>query len=271
MEKQKEAASNEEIHEAVRERYTKIAQTFEPAIPISSTEVGCCDSSTEESCCDSSSLYDIDLSDLPVDVTGLSLGCGDPVTLAELELGQTVLDLGSGGGIDCFLAARQVGESGHVIGVDMTTTMINKAEANLVKVGLDNVEFRLGQIEQLPVDDATVDVIVSNCVINLSPDKPAVFREAFRVLRPGGRLTVTDIVTQGKIDEEQRSDMDSWAACVAGAEDVKDYVTAMRDAGFTDVSLMDREGPDIELANETSLYIGPTRVFSARVVAIKPK
>ena len=152
----------------------------------------------------------------------------------------------------------------------MTTTMIEKAESNLAKVGLNNVEFRFGKIEQLPVNDDSVDVILSNCVINLSPDKPAVFKEAFRVLRPGGRLTVTDIVTQGKIDEERRSDMDSWAACVAGAEDVKDYVGAIQDAGFTNISVRDREGPDIELASADSIYIGQVRIFSARIVATKP-
>jgi SAM-dependent methyltransferase len=268
MDKQKTATSEEKIYEAVRQRYGNFAENFAPDVESSIVEGDCCSSSAE--CCDSSSLYDTDLSDLPADVTGMSLGCGDPLTLANLEPGQTVLDLGSGGGIDCFLAARQVGESGWVIGIDMTKTMIAKAEANLAKVGLTNVEFRLGKIEQLPVDDATVDVILSNCVINLSPDKPAVFKEAFRVLRPGGRLTVTDIVTQGKIDQAQRSDMDSWAACVAGAEDVGDYLAAIREAGFTDISLKDKDGPDIELANSASHYIGPARIFSGRVVALKP-
>jgi SAM-dependent methyltransferase len=268
MDKQKTATSEEEIYEAVRQRYGNIAETFDPDVKSSLVEGDCCSGSG--SCCDSSSLYDTDLSDLPVDVTGMSLGCGDPLTLANLEPGQTVLDLGSGGGIDCFLAARQVGESGWVIGIDMTKTMIEKAEANLAKVGLTNVEFRLGKIEQLPVEDATVDVILSNCVINLSPDKPAVFKEAFRVLRPGGRLTVTDIVTQGKIDQNQRSDMDSWAACVAGAEDVADYLAAIREAGFADISLKDKDGPDVELANSSSHYIGPARIFSGRVVAHKP-
>lgn len=262
MEEQIIKVSNGNVHEAVEKRYAKIAEKFEPTTLETSAGSGCCDSA---------SLYEMDLSDLPADVTGLSLGCGDPVSLANLEPGQTVLDLGSGGGIDCFLAARKVGESGHVIGIDMTSSMIEKAEANKIKVGLENVEFRLGKIEELPVEDESVDVILSNCVINLSPDKPAVFMEAYRVLKPGGRLTATDIVTQGKMDPEKRSDMDSWAACVAGAEDVRDYVSAIRKAGFTGISLKDKDGPNIELVDSADLYIGPARVFSARVVAYKPE
>lgn len=179
----------------------------------------------------------VDLSDLPEDVTGISLGCGDPVTLASLEQGQTVLDLGSGGGIDVFLAAKQVGETGHVIGVDMTAAMIEKARANREKIGASNVEFRLGEIEHLPVADDTVDIVISNCVINLSPDKPQVFREAFRVLQPGGRLAVSDIVTNGPLPEAIKQSMAAWAGCVAGALEVDDYVAAIEDAGFVDVKV----------------------------------
>jgi SAM-dependent methyltransferase len=176
-----------------------------------------------------------DIGDLPTDVTNLSLGCGDPVTLASLEPGQTVLDLGSGGGIDCFLAAKRVGETGHVIGVDMTAQMIQKARANQQKVGAANVEFRLGEIEHLPVADASVDVIISNCVINLSPDKPQVFREAYRVLKPGGRLAVSDIVTNGPLPDALRQSLDAWAGCVGGAMDVNEYVSALKEVGFVDV------------------------------------
>jgi SAM-dependent methyltransferase len=251
-----------EIHDAVQKRYGEIAESFSPEEEPAG--------SASAACCDSSSLYEINLSDLPADVTQLSLGCGDPVTLASLEPGQTVLDLGSGGGIDCFLAARQVGDTGKVIGIDMTQAMINKAEKNLDKVGLPNVEFRLGKIEELPVDDNSVDVIISNCVINLSPDKAAVFREAFRVLKPGGRLAVSDMVTQGKMPPEQRKDMNAWAACIAGAEDVRDYLGAIKSAGFNEISIMDKDGPEIELTTSVDLYIGPPRIFSARVVATKP-
>ena len=178
-----------------------------------------------------------DVMTLPDDVTGLSLGCGDPVTLATLEPGQIVLDLGSGGGIDCFLAARQVGKSGRVIGVDMTATMIEKARANKAKIGAENVDFRLGEIEHLPVENETVDVVISNCVINLSPDKAQVFRDAFRVLKPGGRIAVSDIVTGGPLPQELKDDLSAWAGCVAGALESDDYIAAIEDAGFVDVEL----------------------------------
>jgi SAM-dependent methyltransferase len=170
-------------------------------------------------------------------VTDISLGCGDPVTLAALQYGQTVLDLGSGGGIDCFLAAKKVGPSGHVIGVDMTASMIETARANKRKIGAENVDFRLGEIEHLPVSDNTVDVIISNCVINLSPDKTQVFREAFRVMKPGGKLAVSDIVTDGPLPPEIKSNLSAWAGCVAGALDVRDYTRAIEDAGFRDVEI----------------------------------
>ncbi len=169
-----------QIHQVVQERYGAIA---------TGEQNSCCGSAGD--CCGgeagSVQLYDDQLlAGLPVDVTGLSLGCGDPVTIAGLQAGETVLDLGSGGGIDCFLAARQVGETGHVIGVDMTPAMLEKANQNKAKMGVTNVEFRRGQIEDLPVEDNTIDILMSNCVINLSPDKTAVFREALRVLKPGG-------------------------------------------------------------------------------------
>ncbi|MCI0394232.1 MAG: arsenite methyltransferase [Chloroflexi bacterium] len=251
------------VHEAVRERYGRIATEFTPA--VKATDCGCGD----DNCCGDSTLYDLDISHLPADVSQLSLGCGDPITLAALQPGQTVLDLGSGGGIDCFLAAQQVGESGHVIGVDMTPAMIEKAERNKAKMGFPNVEFRQGQIEALPVADNSVDVIISNCVINLSPDKPAVFREAFRVLRPGGRLAVSDMVTQGHFSPEARADLAAWSGCITGAEDVADYVAAIRAAGFTNISVQDKNAPDIELANSLGLYVGQPRLFSARVTAVK--
>ena len=263
--------SPDDIHEVVKDRYGRIAETFEPQVNAS-----CCGPEAgESSCCGDESdalftnLYSADTSWLPNDVTGLSLGCGDPITLAALQPGQTVLDLGSGGGIDCFMAARQVGESGHVIGVDMTPAMIEKANRNKEKVGLSNVEFRHGHIEEMPVDDNTVDVIISNCVINLAPDKTAVFREAFRVLKPGGKLAVSDMVTQGKFNEQERADMAAWTGCITGAEDVADYVAAMRSVGFTEVSVRDKANPEVELAN-VAQNDGKARVFSGRVTAVKP-
>jgi SAM-dependent methyltransferase len=217
------------------------------------------------------------VAELPTDVTGLSLGCGDPVTLASLQPGQTVLDLGSGGGIDCFLAAQQVGPSGHVIGVDMTPDMIDKARANAAKMDATNVEFRLGEIEHLPVADETVEVVISNCVINLSPDKPQVFREAYRVLKPGGRLAVSDIVTRVPLPAEIPQHLGSWAACVAGAWVERDYVAAIEAAGFVDVKI---EGTrlDEEIiadgASQLGLEIDPAAaqnvIYSARVTATKP-
>lgn len=256
--------TQEQVHEEVKARYARIADESQPQVSSS-----CCDGDTSASCCDSISLYDVDTAWLPNDVTGLSLGCGDPITLAELQPGQTVLDLGSGGGIDCFMAARQVGESGNVIGVDMTAAMIQKANQNKAKVDLPNVEFRLGQIEDLPVDSDSIDVIISNCVINLSPDKTAVFRETYRVLKPGGRLAVSDIVTLGRFTPQERADMNAWAECITGAEDVADYVAAIKAAGFRDISVRDKGNPDVELSGTVSMGT-PARAFSARVTAVKP-
>jgi arsenite methyltransferase len=257
--------SAEEIHEEVRQRYGKIADEFKLEVQGAS----CCGPGAEEECCSSSELYDIDISSLPSDVTGLSLGCGDPISLAALQPGQTVLDLGAGGGIDCFLAARQVGATGHVIGVDMTESMLAKANRNKEKLGLDNVEFRHGKIEKLPVDAETIDVAISNCVINLSPDKPAVFREVFRVLKPGGKMAVSDIVTQGRFSDEERADMAAWTGCITGAEDVADYVAAIRAAGFHQVSVQEKGSPDKELA-DSPRSDDPPRWFSARITATKP-
>lgn len=271
--------NNVQIHEAVRERYGRLA--------VEASDAGCCSSGSD--CCGVSpadiavadvalsgesleeiysDLYTADTSWLPEEVTGLSLGCGDPITLAAMQPGQTVLDLGSGGGIDAFMAARQVGATGHVIGVDMTPEMLAKAERNKVKVGLDNVEFRQGYIEALPVEDNTIDVILSNCVINLSPDKAAVFREAYRVLRPGGRLAVSDMMTRGLFAPEDRANLSAWAGCITGADDVARYASYMRAAGFVDISIVDKGEPAVELA-ELPLESGPARLFSARVTAVK--
>lgn len=251
---------SDQIHDAVRDRYGRIAADF---IPVQAAS--CCEG---DDCGSSADLYETDLSALPDDVTGLSLGCGDPITIARLRPGQTVLDLGAGGGIDCFLAAKQVGETGYVIGVDMTPEMLQKANRNKEKMGVTNVEFREGRIEALPVAADSVDVVISNCVINLSPDKTAVFREIFRVLRPGGRLAVSDMVTQGKFTPQQRADVSAWAGCITGAEDVADYVAAMKRAGLTQISIREKEAPDVELAGSVPQE-GPARIFSARITAVK--
>lgn len=269
---------SDEIRSAVRQRYGQIARGFEE------TAIRCCGPS--DCCGDPESnvtiaqgLYDTpDVAELPFDVTGMSLGCGDPVTLAELQPGQTVLDLGSGGGIDCFLAAKRVGPGGRVIGVDMTPDMIEKARANARKMEAETVEFRLGEIEHLPVADETVDVVISNCVINLSPDKPRVFREAYRVLRPGGRLAVTDIVTRVELPSEVKQNLGSWASCVAGAWVDEDYVAAIEAAGFVDVQI-EAKGFDEDTiasgATQLGLEIDPAAaqsiVYSALVTAVKPR
>lgn len=231
-----------DVRQHVRQRYGQIATDFK----VEGGPASCCGPADSSSCCgpeDTVALDKVammyetpDVGQLPEEVTGLSLGCGDPVTLASLKPGQTVLDLGSGGGIDCFLAARQVGESGRVIGVDMTAAMLEKARANKAKLGVKNVEFRLGEIEHLPVSNESVDVIISNCVINLSVDKPQVFREAYRVLAPGGRLAVSDMVTDGPLPDEVKNSLSAWAGCVAGAWDIKDYIASIEAAGFVDVS-----------------------------------
>ena len=235
-----------DIRSAVRERYGSIA---EKAAQGKSADCGCGPSQGEGSCCGPaddretfsmvSKLYqDPDVDELPDEVTEISLGCGDPVTLASLKPGQTVLDLGSGGGIDCFLAAKKVGPTGKVIGVDMSAAMIERARTNKAKLGAENVEFRLGEIEHLPVADNSVDVIISNCVINLSPDKPQVFREAFRALRPGGKLAVSDIVTDGPLPDVVKNSLSAWAGCVAGALDVNVYISGIQNAGFEQVELV---------------------------------
>jgi len=223
------------------------------------------------------------LIDLPDNVTDLSLGCGDPVTIASLKPGETVLDLGSGGGIDCFLSARQVGDEGFVIGVDMTQEMLDQANANKLKLNADNVEFRKGHIEDLPVRDNTIDVIMSNCVINLSPEKLTVFNEAFRVLKPGGRLSVSDIVTKGEFSPEMQANMQQWAGCVVGAIDLDDYTGMMREAGFVDVEVVDKveikpqemTEDELKLFDQEAVHLlkqtkDMPQIFSARVTARKP-
>jgi SAM-dependent methyltransferase len=201
---------------------------------------------------------DTDVTDLPSTVTDVAFGCGNPTAIAALTPGQVVLDLGSGGGIDCFLAAKMVGETGRVYGVDMTSEMIALARRNAGKVGAANVEFRLGEIEHLPIESDSVDVIISNCVINLSPDKDQVFRDAFRVLRPGGRLQVSDIVWTKPAPEEIKDDMEQWAGCIAGALLESDYVGKIEAAGFVDV------------ISTAAAYEKGNGLASASVVAVKP-
>jgi arsenite methyltransferase len=220
-----------DIREVVREKYGAIAE---------GKDAGCCGSG----CCsgDVEVLnqlgYTAEQTAALPEGANLGLGCGNPLALADVKPGETVLDLGSGAGIDCFLAAKDVGPSGRVIGVDMTPSMIERARANAARGSYANVEFRLGEIEHLPVADASVDLIISNCVVNLSPDKPQVFREALRALKPGGRLLVSDLVLTRPLTPELQKDVDLYVGCVAGASLREDYLRMMREAGFTGVEVL---------------------------------
>src|SRR5262245_5095944 len=219
--------TNTAIHEAVRDHYAERIKS----------NASCCGPS-DCSCSTDSGLYPADLlATLPDGESSVSYGCGDPITLASLQPGQTVLDLGSGAGLDCFFAAKKVGETGKVIGVDMTPEMIERAQGSAKRMNIQNVEFRQGYIEDIPVESNIVDVIISNCVINLSPDKAKVFGEAFRVLKPGGKLAVSDIVTDGPLPDSVKKSLSAWAGCVAGAVDASDYLGMMATVGFTDVSV----------------------------------
>lgn len=193
------------------------------------------------SCCSSENAqkigYDLeDLKSVPEDAT-ISFGCGNPVAMASLKKGETVVDLGSGGGLDCFLAANKVGEKGKVIGIDMTPEMLDKARENLEKSKHENVEFRLGEIENLPVADNTADAIISNCVINLSPNKRRVFEEAFRILKPGGRLMISDIVLLNNLPEAIKKSAEAYVGCVSGAVKKDEYLRLVKDAGFKNVEI----------------------------------
>ena len=246
--------SPQEIHEAVRSRYAERAASNE----------SCCEGGPT---CFGEKIYDSKLSDLPAEIADGSLGCGDPITLAGLKPGQVVLDLGSGAGLDCFLAARQVGDQGRVIGVDMTSEMIEKAHGNLARLELENVEFRKGQIEDLPVESDTIDVVISNCVINLSPDKQTVLNEAYRVLKPGGRLAVSDLVRHGDIGRLRLSFLEAWSGCMAGTEEISNLVSQLQQAGFTQISLRTRNGSSLTV-NEPKPRHG--KIVSAQIEAVKP-
>ncbi len=260
-----------EIRETVREKYGKIAEGDDAA------GSGCCSSS----CCGGADA-DVALKELGYtseqagaipEGANLGLGCGNPLAHAAVKAGETVLDLGSGAGIDAFLAAREVGETGRVIGVDMTPSMLRRARENAEKGGYKNVEFRLGEIESLPVADATVDVIISNCVINLSPEKPRVFAEALRALKPGGRLLVSDLVLTRPLPDSVRKSVEAYVGCVAGASLKEDYLRQIREAGFADVEVVEERGygagadmlPDV--VKEANAW---DAVLSVKVRAVKP-
>jgi SAM-dependent methyltransferase len=224
-----------DIQQAVRDKYGAIAA----AVKASSSKVDCCGPAAC-GCGDpiTSNLYsDAETSGLPADAVTASLGCGNPTALLALEPGQTVLDLGSGGGIDVLLSAKRVGPTGKAYGLDMTDEMLALARENQRTAGATNVEFLKGTIEAIPLPDHSVDVVISNCVINLSSDKDAVLREAFRVLKPGGRFAVSDVIVRGEVPADIRRNMELWVGCIAGALEEKDYIAKLQAAGFADVEV----------------------------------
>jgi ubiquinone/menaquinone biosynthesis C-methylase UbiE len=249
-----ETTQHDEIRQAVRKAYKKVAKASTTASGTGQA-ASCCvpsdnltDASTGSSCgCGGSgmSLEQVsatigytktDLGSVP-EGSNMGLGCGNPVALASLKPGETVVDLGSGGGFDCFLAAKQVGDTGRVIGVDMTPEMVSKARKNAEKMGAGNIEFRLGEIENLPVADNSADIIISNCVVNLSPNKSNVYRDAYRVLKPGGRLAISDILATAPLPEEIKKDLALLAACVGGAETIADTEQMLKKAGFKEIAI----------------------------------
>jgi arsenite methyltransferase len=224
------------VKEVVRDKYGQAA------LRVTSGEGGCCGSraSDKEACCDpiTSNLYDVtQKGEIPDTALKASLGCGNPTALAELKPGEIVLDLGSGGGIDVLLSARRVGLTGKAYGLDMTDEMLALAEENKRKSGLTNVEFLKGEIENIPLPENFIDVIISNCVINLSGDKDRVLAEAFRVLKPGGRFAVSDVVVKGEVPEQIRKNMELWIGCVAGALSEEDYAAKLGQAGFDHIEI----------------------------------
>jgi SAM-dependent methyltransferase len=260
----------------VRERYGSIAR--------SRGSSGCCDTS----CCGGSQADPItaelyserESSEVPPEALEVSLGCGNPTALAELRPGEIVLDLGSGGGIDVLLSAHRVGPAGKAYGLDMTDDMLALARENQRKAGATNVEFLKGEIERIPLPDASVDVIISNCVINLSADKDRVLAEAFRVLRPGGRFAVSDIVVRGEVPEAVRQNVELWIGCVAGALEENDYQQRLRQAGFEDVAIEPTRVYDVNEARQALAFAGADpataeaaagRFISAFVRATKPR
>ena len=265
------------IHPVVREHYANAARQSTSCCGGGNTKSECGCGGEKGAEFSGREFYDKEAFEkIPEDISSFSLGCGNPIALASLLPGEVVLDLGSGGGLDCFLASKKVGASGHVIGVDMTPEMLDKARTNLEKLGMANVEFRLGEIEHLPVSDNSVDVVISNCVINLSPDKPQVFREIFRVLKSGGRLAVSDIVTDGDLPEKLKKDLEAWAGCLSGALDLNELKEMLIKTGFVNTQVEpkyfeEETLTDLGIAKEQYNVEGLTHtIFSADISAIKP-
>lgn len=262
---------NDEIRGAVRENYGKVAV---------SGQAGC--GCSAPSCCGTQNAFNaIDISlalgysreeatSVP-EGANMGLGCGNPQAIASLQAGETVLDLGSGGGFDCFLARRAVGDAGRVIGVDMTPEMVTKSRRNADQAGIRNVDFRLGELENLPVADGIVDVIISNCVINLSPEKERVFSEAFRVLKPGGRLAISDVVTTAELPADIKNDMAFHTGCIAGASSIKELESMLVRTGFEEIQIKPKAGSRELIRNWMPNSRIEDYVVSATIEAVKPR
>ena len=264
-----DTVTQDRIRTHVRERYGEIAE---------SRGSSCCGFSDESSCCSGESRahkkgaklgYSAEEVEASLESAELGLGCGNPTAISAIEPGETILDLGSGGGFDCFIASRKVGEKGHVIGVDMTPTMISIARKNAEKHWPKNVEFRLGEIEALPVADATVDAIMSNCVINLSPNKQAVFNESYRVLKSGGRLQISDIVATQEFPEYIAEDFATFTSCISGAALVSDLETMLTNAGFSEVTINVKEETRKMVSSWSESGKAGNYVASADIIAKK--
>lgn len=265
-----ELKDKERIRTAVRETYAKAAGAKTPGCGCTAT--GCCGAPNDFTAGDLSQAVGYSIQEINTVPEGanLGLGCGNPQAIAALKPGEIVLDLGSGGGFDAFLAARQIGDTGRVIGVDMTPEMISKSRINAEKGSYKNVEFRLGEIENLPVADETVDVIISNCVINLSTDKPRVFREAYRTLKKGGRLAVSDVVAFADIPEEYKQDLALYAGCIAGASSISEVEKMLLTAGFCKIRIIPKEESRTVIRSWAPGSKITDFVISASIEAIKP-
>ena len=260
--------NHDEIRQAVRENYGAVARAESGC----GCGPACCtpaSSSTAEMLSRGIGYSESEVSTVP-EGANLGLGCGNPQAISALKPGESVLDLGSGAGFDCFLAARQVGGSGQVIGVDMTPDMVSKARANAAKGGYANTEFRLGEIEHLPVADGTVDVVISNCVINLSPDKAQVFRDAFRVLKSGGRLAISDIVATAELPEEAKRDLALYTGCMAGASQIAELESMLHAAGFAQVGISPKDASRTFIRDWAPGSRIEEFVVSANIEAVKP-
>ncbi len=261
--------ANDNIRKAVREQYGKVAESGNSGCGCSATS--CCDEPGTDAKATSMELgySSTDVNQVP-DGANMGLGCGNPKAIASLKSGETVLDLGSGGGFDCFLAIKEVGESGQVIGIDMTPDMVSKARANADKAGHLNVDFRLGEIENLPVANGVVDVIISNCVINLSPEKIKVFQESFRVLKPGGRLAISDVVATTELPEHLKNDMALFTGCMSGASLITDIEAMLKDAGFEAIAVKPKDESREFISNWAPDSKIEDYVVSATIEATKP-